>query len=125
MSEAEAELRVAAERAERAKEQTLVVDALANGLERLAQGDLAHRLPAPFASEYEKLRNDFNAAMTKLQETMRTIAASASGIRSSTGEISTASDDLSRRTERQAASLEETAAALDQITATVKTSAAG
>jgi methyl-accepting chemotaxis protein len=125
MAEAEAELRAAAERAERAKEQTLVVDALATGLERLAGGDLAHRLPTPFAADYEKLRTDFNAAMTKLQETMRTIAASASGIRSSTGEISTASNDLSRRTEQQAASLEETAAALDQITATVKTSAAG
>jgi methyl-accepting chemotaxis protein len=125
MSEAEAELRAAGERAEHAKVQSLVVDALATGLERLADGDLAHRLPTPFAADYEKLRTDFNAAMSKLQETMRTIAASAGGIRSSTSEISTASDELSRRTEGQAASLEQTAAALDQITATVKTSAAG
>jgi methyl-accepting chemotaxis protein len=125
MSAAEVELRAAGERAEHAKAQSLVVDALATGLERLADGDLAHRLPTPFAADYEKLRTDFNAAMTKLQETMRTIAASAGGIRSSTSEISTASDELSRRTEGQAASLEETAAALDQITATVKTSAAG
>ena len=70
-SAAEAELAAAAERAELAKAQSLVVNALATGLERLADGDLAHRLPTPFAAEYEKLRTDFNAAMTKLQQTMR------------------------------------------------------
>jgi methyl-accepting chemotaxis protein len=125
LAEAEAELREAAERAERAKAQATVVDALAEGLERLAQGELAFRLREAFASDYEKLRADFNAAMAKLQETMRAIASSADGIRVSTGEISQASGDLSRRTEQQAASLEETAAALDEITATVRKSAEG
>ena len=108
-----------------AAQQTSVVELVASGLSRLSEGDLAHRIDGVFPPEYEKLRADFNAAMGKLQDTMRTVAASASAIRSGTSEISTASNDLSRRTEQQAASLEETAAALDEITATVRRTAEG
>jgi methyl-accepting chemotaxis protein len=115
--------RVEAERARAAAQVETVVAALADGLERLSSGDLLYRLNASFSAEYEKLRADFNAAMEKLQETMKSIAANTAGVRNGASEINQASDDLSRRTEQQAASLEETAAALDQITATVKRSA--
>ncbi len=117
--------RNAAMLAETAARQTHVVGLVASGLARLAGGDLAHRLAEPFPADYERLRSDFNAALEKLQDTMRTVTTSASAILSGTTEISTASDDLSRRTEQQAASLEETAAALDEITATVRKTAEG
>jgi methyl-accepting chemotaxis protein len=112
-----------AERAEAARQQQFVVESVAAGLERLSGGDLLFRLTETFASEYEKLRGDFNAAMEKLQVAMRSIATNAQGVQGGAGEITQASDDLSRRTEQQAASLEETAAALDQITATVRRTA--
>ena len=114
-----------AARAEAARQQQAVVEALAQGLERLSQGDLVYRLNDRFAADYEKLRGDFNDAMAKLQETLTTVAGNTSGIRAGSGEIAKAADDLSRRTEQQAASLEETAAALDQITATVNKTADG
>ncbi len=107
-------------RAEAARQQQRVVSAIANGLEQLADGSLVFRIDDAFAHDYEKLRSDFNGAMSKLQETMTVVSSNTSAIRSGTGEISTAADDLSRRTEQQAASLEETAAALDEITATVR-----
>jgi methyl-accepting chemotaxis protein len=113
-----------AARAEAARQLQVVVESLADGLERLSRGDLVCRLEAPFAPEYEKLRGDFNAAMGKLQGAVATVAGNTSGIRAGSGEIAKAADDLSRRTEQQAASLEETAAALDQITATVNRTAA-
>ncbi len=116
---------VEAQRIKAAKEQAQVVQSLAQGLEHLSNGNLVFRLDEAFAAEYEQLRKDFNGAMEKLQDTMKTVSASASAIRSGTGEISHASDDLSRRTEQQAASLEETAAALDEITATVRKTAEG
>ena len=94
-------------------------------LERLSKGDLTYRLNTPFTEDYEKIRHDFNATATHLQEAMVTIATSTQAIRFATDEISTAADDQSRRTAQQAASLEETAAALDQITATVKKTADG
>ncbi|WP_292036690.1 MULTISPECIES: methyl-accepting chemotaxis protein [unclassified Brevundimonas] len=131
--EAEAEVqRAAAEQAriaqaerdaEAARQQAQVVEGIAAGLDRLSSGELAFRLNATFAPEYEKLRADFNAAMAKLQDTMRVIVDRSSAIGSSAHEISQASNDLSRRTEQQAAALEETAAALEQITATVSRSA--
>ena len=105
--------------------QELVVTALGEGLERLADGDLTWRLNQTFPTEYRKLQDDFNAAIARLQDAMVVIVGNAAGIRSTTGEISHAADDLSRRTEQQAASLEETAAALDEITATVRRTAEG
>ena len=108
-----------------AQAQEQVVSSVGEGLEKLAEGDLTFRLTGEFPSEYRKLRDDFNAAMAQLQDTMRVIVGNAAGIRSTTDEISHAADDLSRRTEHQAASLEETAAALDEITATVRRSAEG
>jgi methyl-accepting chemotaxis protein len=113
------------DRAKAEEEQASVVRALADGLSRLSQGDLTHRVHQAFSPEYEQLRADFNAAVEKLQQAMQVISSNTSQIGSSADEIAGASDDLSRRTEQQAASLEETAAALDQITATVKKSAEG
>jgi len=108
-----------------ARDSALVVTSLAEGLEKLASGDLTFRVNANFPGEYAKLKDDFNGAMASLQETMKVIAASTDGLSTGADEIAHASDDLSRRTEQQAASLEETAAALDELTATVRRTAAG
>ena len=108
-----------------AESQEQVMAAVGDGLEKLAGGDLTVRLSDSFPAEYRKLRDDFNAAMGRLEKAMTIIVGNAAGIRSTTDEISHAADDLSRRTEQQAASLEETAAALDEITATVRRSAEG
>jgi methyl-accepting chemotaxis protein len=106
-----------------AREQALVVEALAEGLDHLTRGDLTYSLTQTFPGEYAKLKADFNAAIGQLKEAMGVVVSNVSAIRSGAGEISQAADDLSRRTEQQAASLEETAAALDEITATVNRTA--
>ncbi|QUD87213.1 methyl-accepting chemotaxis protein [Phenylobacterium montanum] len=108
-----------------AREQALVVSNLAHGLDRLASGDMTYRIDAEFPGEYRKLRDDFNGAITQLEDALRVIHEGTTGIQTGSSEISQAADDLSRRTEQQAAALEQTAAALDQITATVKKTAEG
>jgi methyl-accepting chemotaxis protein len=108
-----------------ARELEAVMSSVANGLERLAGGELTYRLDRAFPDAYEPLRRDFNGAMEKLEDTLRAVVASTQAIGSGTSQISEAAEDLSRRTEQQAASLEETAAALDQITATVRRTAEG
>jgi methyl-accepting chemotaxis protein len=108
-----------------AREQATVVTNLAEGLEKLASGDLTYRITADFPGDYLKLRDDFNGAITQMEAALRRIAEATSGIQTGSKEISHAADDLSRRTEQQAAALEETAAALDQITATVRRTADG
>jgi len=112
-----------AERAEQAQVQESVVAALGTGLERLAEGDLTYRITDSFGSDYAKLRDDFNAAIAKLQETMRQIATNTESMKAGSVEISQAADDLAGRTEQQAASVEETATALDELTATVRQTA--
>ncbi len=121
---AEAE-RKAAQEAAIAQEQALVVSSFGAALEKLAEGDLTYRVTQDLPVEYEKLRADFNGAMTKLDATMQVIVGNAASIRSSSHEITSASDDLAKRTEQQAAGLEETAAALDEITTTLHKTADG
>ena len=79
-----------------AEQLSLVVNSIAAGMERLANGDLVFRLDTRFAPEYEKLRGDFNNAMEKLQDTLKVVSSNASAIQSGTGEISSAADDLSK-----------------------------
>jgi methyl-accepting chemotaxis protein len=115
----------AADTAAAAEQQALVVSSLAEGLSRLAVGDLGYRLNQDFPGGYRKLQDDFNAALATLEETIGTILAASGALQSGTSEISHAAQDLSSRTERQAATLEETAAALEQITVTVNKTASG
>ena len=112
-------------RAEAEAAQKRVVEATAQSLARLADGDLTARIHDEFTGDYAQLKNDFNAAMEKLEAAMCEVSENVGLMRAGAKEISGASDDLSSRTERQATSLQQTAAALDEITVTVKRTAEG
>jgi methyl-accepting chemotaxis protein len=121
---AEAErARNAAEAALAAERQREVVMDLAEGLAKLAEGDLAVTLSRQFAGDYERLRSDFNSAIGQLRGTMTAISHSAANVRSGAAEMMQAADDLARRTEHQAANQEETTAALGDIMHTVRDNA--
>ena len=119
--------RAAAERekAEKAERLQAATQALAEGMERLANGDLLHRIETPFEDHIDKVRLDFNRAMDRLRTTLSAVHANTDGISAGAREISRAADDMSMRTEQQASALEETASALDEITATVGKTAEG
>ncbi|KXG84563.1 HAMP domain-containing methyl-accepting chemotaxis protein [Agrobacterium bohemicum] len=95
---------------------------LADGLKRLAAGDLAFQINDVFAPDFESLRHDFNRSLKQLGGTLSEISLSIETMNDGTREIAHGSVDLSKRTEQQAATLEETAAALDQITVNVASS---
>jgi len=99
------------------------MEGLAGGLSDLANGNVAVRITTPFASQFDRLRNDFNNAVEKLQAALQSVGRNASAINAGAGEIRSAADDLARRTEQQAAAVEETAAALEEVTTTVRDSA--
>jgi methyl-accepting chemotaxis protein len=115
--------RTAEERARTAETQTHAVRALADGLKRLAAGDLTARLSEDFTDDYKQIKEDFNATVAQLQQTIGAIAAATREVTSASAEISTSSTDLSQRTEEQAASLEETSSSMEEISATVKKNA--
>jgi methyl-accepting chemotaxis protein len=122
--EAEAErARNDAQREETALQVAMVVEGLGAGLERLARGDLTYRVTSAWATEYAKIKEDFNEAIDKLSETIANIIASSAEVSNAAAEISSSTTDLSQRTEEQAASLEETSASMEQMSATVKKNA--
>ncbi|MEZ2128718.1 MULTISPECIES: methyl-accepting chemotaxis protein [unclassified Sinorhizobium] len=110
------------QKAEREAEERLTqaTSGLANGLKRLASGDMMCEIDEVFSEQFESLRHDFNNSVHQLRTALESVSQTARSVRSGSGEISTASDQLSKRTEQQAASLEETAAALEQVTTNVK-----
>ena len=100
-----------------------VVTTLAEGLSRLAEGDLQYRITGSFPADYERLRGDFNRAMDSLSDAMASVTRTSRSIHAGTTEIRSATQDLSQRTEEQAASLEESATAMNEITGMVKETA--
>lgn len=104
-------------------EQQKVIEALTNGLQNLASGDLTVQISQTFSARYEQLGADFNNAARTLHDAMLTVVQNAEMIRQESDDIGRHSGDLSQRTENQAATLEETAAALDQLTGGVKAAA--
>ncbi|QLF71337.1 methyl-accepting chemotaxis protein [Peteryoungia desertarenae] len=110
-------------KAREAEQVSFAVHSLADGLGRLANGDLVSRIDTPFAGDLDRLRVDFNASVAKLNEALATVGHNARAIDGGASEIRASADNLARRTEQQAASVEETAAALEEITTTVKDSA--
>jgi methyl-accepting chemotaxis protein len=112
-----------AQKAREAADTQFAVDGLATGLEELSQGNVAYRITTPFVTQLDRLRENFNASLEKLEDTLLQVGQNAHGIDAGANEIRVAADDLSKRTEQQAASVEETAAALEEITTAVKDSA--
>jgi methyl-accepting chemotaxis protein len=79
-------------------EQARAVDALAAGLTKLAEGDLTIRLNEGFTESNKQIRDDFNAALVRLQETIGEIAEAACKISGAAGESALSGTfDLSTR----------------------------
>ena len=89
-----------------AAEAERAVKALAEALGALADGNLSHRIDVPFAPYIDRLRTDYNAAVTQLQAALQAVGSNARTIDADAEEIRVAADGLARRTEQQAASVE-------------------
>jgi methyl-accepting chemotaxis protein len=120
----------AAVQAKAAEERQAIADvqaeafrALGVGLAKLSGGDLTYRLDEGFPDEHQQIKDEFNTALERLQETIRAIADSTREVANAAAEISTSTTDLSQRTEEQGASLEATTASMEQISVTVKKNA--
>ena len=96
---------------------------LAEGLRRLAAGDLTVQLDEVFSAEFEGLRSDLNRTVAGLRELMGGIDSVSQAIDTGSRAINVEAMQLAERSMRQAATLEETSAALDQIAQNVQQSA--
>ena len=105
-------------------DQARVVETLSQSLRLLSAGDLTSRLPQDIPSGYEELRDNYNSALERLGQVLRSVVETARKIEVSAEQISNQTTHLSQRTENQAATLEETAAAMDELNSNVKSAAA-
>ncbi|MBB3302213.1 methyl-accepting chemotaxis protein [Rhizobium sp. BK077] len=112
---AEQQRTIQAEKQEDAETTRYAVQALALGLRKVAEGDLAVRLQQPFKQELDQLRLDFNLSMERLGATLKEANDKATLISQDMLDLQTDTNDLAKRTEQQAASVEETSAALNEI----------
>jgi methyl-accepting chemotaxis protein len=74
--ERELQEKVAAERTKAAEEQAQAMRLLASALESLSAGDLTYRLDEDISETYRQIKDNFNAAIARLQETMISIVSS-------------------------------------------------
>ncbi|MEM7718082.1 MAG: methyl-accepting chemotaxis protein [Pseudomonadota bacterium] len=114
-----------ARRREQMNEQAHIVNTLAKGLKKLANGDLTAQIDAKFPETYDALRVDFNAAIVTLSNIVLQLSESSLSIEENCSEIATSSLDLAQRTEQNAATLEETVSAIGELSENVAASSEG
>ncbi|MBN7808376.1 PAS domain-containing methyl-accepting chemotaxis protein [Agrobacterium rosae] len=91
------------------------VEVLANGLNRVANGDLRTAISSQFIPTLEPLRTGFNDSLQKLRDVIQMLSSNARMISAGSDKIRLGADSLSARTQQQVASLEATASAVEQI----------
>ena len=95
------------------------VDALKDGLCRLASGDLRNPIRTKMSSEFDVLRENFNEAQMKLSQAMHDVIHSAVEIEGATAKMSGSAAELGQRTETQTKSVAETATAIRNLSGLV------
>lgn len=115
----------AAEEQRQREEQDLLVSTLAEGLTKLASGDLQAKITQQFPEAYEKLRMDFNHTAEALEEIIGTISNSVGTISGDSTEIANSASELSTRTEQSVEMLLQTSAAIEEMTISVQSASTG
>ncbi len=105
------------------KERHFVSSQFGAAVTKIADGNLADEMRGPLPDAYVPLRDDLNAAISSLRETLHVASTTIRTIDASANEIQSAITDMKTRTEKQADSVGRTAAAIEEITATVTSTA--
>ena len=100
-------------------------DLIGAGLDRLARGDIGHRIEQPLPGEYEALRTAFNATATAFAEMLQSVTGAAGALSAGSEEIREAATSLSTRTEHEAHALGEAAHGMGEVTQLAATAQQG
>ncbi len=110
--------RLAAER-----DQAQALDKIGNILRKLADGDLASRLPAGLPGRFDEMGADYNQSVETLRGSIAEVREASEQILAFTETLKESSERLAQRTEQQAASIEESSAALHELSESVTSTA--
>ncbi|MFS8048908.1 methyl-accepting chemotaxis protein [Rhizobium sp. BR 314] len=120
---AEEAARRASERARIEAEQKQALNALADVLAKLADGNLEESMREDLSADFVEMAFTYNHAIEALRETLTDVRYTAEEIKGGTGNLAMSADDLARRTEQQAAALEESSRALHRLSDVVRSTA--
>ncbi|WBU64580.1 methyl-accepting chemotaxis protein [Paracoccus aerodenitrificans] len=95
--------------------QKMAVSSIIDGLVKLADCNVTHRLTQDMPPEFAAVRDSYNRTVDNFSSMVNDIRKRAAMIHKEAEQIAQGADDLARRGESQAASLEQTAAAVEQI----------
>ncbi|PWE53717.1 methyl-accepting chemotaxis protein [Metarhizobium album] len=111
------------ERRQRLTTQAAVFEEIGRSLSALAEGVLNRQIEATFPAEYAQLREDFNAAVNQLRETISAVAGQANSMTSIANEMHAGTRELAKRTEQQAVVLENAVRALNNVSSDINRTA--
>ncbi len=97
----------------------LGLGAVRQALDRLAEGDLAHRMPEGFDGVFAEIAVAMNNTTDSLSKTLAEISQSSTRLDDASHNIADASADLGRRSERNATRLAKSAEELAQMTTSI------
>ena len=108
---------------EAARKTAAVVETMSGALSELERGNLACDIEAPFAANYETLRENFNRSLANLRDSMSNVVDASQNVDRYSAEQKSAATDMAHRTESAAVTLEETANAIHDLSDGVKSTA--
>lgn len=111
------------DRADAEMQQQIVVTGLREAINELSDGNLMVRITTDFPGENAPLKDSFNTALQKLNDTIGALVQSSAEIDRNAHDVENSSNDLSQKAIEQAANLEQTAAAITELNASVKMTA--
>lgn len=96
------------------------IDNVVHSIGELSQGNLGIRMDGDRQGAFLRMKDDFNAALTTLSETMAEVMASGENVSETSSHLEKSSNAMSKRGEDAAAAVEETSAAVEQISASIR-----
>ena len=97
-------------------ERVKAIHTLADGLKRLADGNIRQTIDDTFIPEFEALRVNYNTSLASFQKTLEQVLQQTENVSGNGLQMQVSSESLEERTHQQVAALRQTMAALDMIT---------
>ena len=96
------------------------INDMMNGIGELSAGNLDIRIEGERSGAFQRMQEDFNAALQSVENTMSAVVQSGQSVSATSSELESSSHGMAKRAETSAASIEETSAAVEEITASIR-----